>query len=1086
MLKLCSFAQNNFYFDSTNIQLKPLNINTEESEFGPYKIGNTLYYTSSQERKIGVINMEASTLHQMLDLYSGTLSDSITVKKVKALTDKINNPLNQGSCFFDRESSKLYYSTDIKIPGSGVKEKHKLAIYSSLLKNNVFETPKPEMVLADTFSASHPMIYDHKLYFSANLPGGKGKTDIYIAEYKDSTWKIFTNYTSINTEENEYFPFAVSENEIYYSSTQTGGYGGLDIYKCTIDSGNAVIQNLGSPINTKYDDFGIYIDSLEENGYFSTSRNENQDDIFFFTKTWPSFKNCVEQVKEDYCYNLSEESTLNTDSLKGYYYEWLFGDGTKQKGLEVRHCFIGPGNYLINLNVVDSTTKQVFMTQASFDLAVDSIVQLKINSLDTVLVDREFNINTIGTFLPDKKITGYFYEIEGKRIRGRSIEHTFEELGSHVVKLGITYTQKGSTKKQLMCTTKNIVAVNAQVWAGVEKRKIAEEVLKYGSSKFKSDSSALAAINYDDVSMNYTKSGLNGKKVADGIKTYVEDRNKTGNAPVELSGSSTAFSLKYKYMKGDIDTLFDLKEGDGVTFKVHLGKSKNLKDTTAISANGITGINQQLINGEYQYTYGDEKKINAIEKSYKNVLNAGVENPVVIAYKNGQIIEDQSKNIKDATFYEDKSKIKPKAVTASTATTEATASNNAKENSSNTNENSNAADNNLKNNAADNSQGNKTSNDNNAANPTKENNTVLASNNNSENQNSNSNETTNSEKNSKNTPKEKVSKNKHSNKKENNNSNTYHENSSDSNSDVSTATNEINEAMSGDADFIPKTDIQKKIMLYLKKYGDISAKDLEFKVQVGVYRHRKRYHFPKLSGLGEVESESLEDGLTRMTIGGSFKTLKEAFELNKKVFKRGHEDAFVSVYYKGKRIYIENLEKRGVINKKGEALASDNETVINENNLIEKTERKTKKAPKEKAAENDVLAESAPAKEYDTKDFVPTTVVQRKTMAYIEKYGDMAVEGVEYKVQIALFKYRKDWDFPRLNKLGLGVIEKAGIENGITRMTIGGSYKTLREAFEQNKKVIMAGQTDAFVCIFYHGKRIYMENLEKKGVFTTK
>jgi len=41
----------------------------------------------------------------------------------------------------------------------------------------------------------------------------------------------------------------------------------------------------------------------------------------------------------------------------------------------------------------------------------------------------------------------------------------------------------------------------------------------------------------------------------------------------------------------------------------------------------------------------------------------------------------------------------------------------------------------------------------------------------------------------------------------------------------------------------------------------------------------------------------------------------------------------------------------------------------------------------------------------------------------------------------------------------------------------------LREAWDLNKKAVNAGQKDAFVTAFYKGKRIYLEELEKQGIF---
>ena len=325
IVTLNCFTQNNPLYDETKVEIAPVKQNTEESEFGPYVFGNTIYYTSSQERKVGVINLEASTQHQMLDLYSGNLIDSINIGKIKPLPSSINTPLNQGGCFFDKTTSKLYYSTNIPCEGYG--KKLKLAIYSSILQNDIFLTPIAELVLPDTFMAAHPFVHNNKLYFSSNMIGGKGKTDIYYAEKLPESWdnlKKWGNYKNcdfLNTEENEYFPFVINETEIYFSSNREGGLGKLDLYKYTYDGASSIIQNAGAPMNSEFDDFAIYIDSLQEKGYFSTNREENQDDIYFFKQTWPTFNNCKETVPEDYCYNLSEESTLDKAGVGGFYYD---------------------------------------------------------------------------------------------------------------------------------------------------------------------------------------------------------------------------------------------------------------------------------------------------------------------------------------------------------------------------------------------------------------------------------------------------------------------------------------------------------------------------------------------------------------------------------------------------------------------------------------------------------------------------------------------------------------------------------------------------------------------------------------------
>jgi hypothetical protein len=55
--------------------------------------------------------------------------------------------------------------------------------------------------------------------------------------------------------------------------------------------------------------------------------------------------------------------------------------------------------------------------------------------------------------------------------------------------------------------------------------------------------------------------------------------------------------------------------------------------------------------------------------------------------------------------------------------------------------------------------------------------------------------------------------------------------------------------------------------------------------------------------------------------------------------------------------------------------------------------------------------------------------------------------------------------------------------DGITRITIGGKFKTLRKVYEHNKKAVIAGQNDAFVTVMYKGNRITLDDLVTMGIF---
>lgn len=114
----------------------------------------------------------------------------------------------------------------------------------------------------------------------------------------------------------------------------------------------------------------------------------------------------------------------------------------------------------------------------------------------------------------------------------------------------------------------------------------------------------------------------------------------------------------------------------------------------------------------------------------------------------------------------------------------------------------------------------------------------------------------------------------------------------------------------------PNSSLQEKIKYYSELYGDISVEGLVFRVQIAAYKYPKNYAYTHLKHLGDIENLLLDDGITRITIGGNFNTLGKAFEHNVKVIDAGQKDAFVTVLYKGKRIYLEDLEKMGIFVKK--------------------------------------------------------------------------------------------------------------------------------------------------------------------------
>jgi outer membrane protein OmpA-like peptidoglycan-associated protein len=136
---------------------------------------------------------------------------------------------------------------------------------------------------SNEFSCGHPALSpdDNKLYFVSDMPGGFGGTDIYVVEFRKGNWSSPINLgREINTEGNEMFPFIDEKGNMYFSSDGHEGLGGLDIFYVAMKEGIPVndIMNLGSPINSEKDDFGLITNGNRSSGYFSSNRKRGYSD----------------------------------------------------------------------------------------------------------------------------------------------------------------------------------------------------------------------------------------------------------------------------------------------------------------------------------------------------------------------------------------------------------------------------------------------------------------------------------------------------------------------------------------------------------------------------------------------------------------------------------------------------------------------------------------------------------------------------------------------------------------------------------------------------------------------------------------
>jgi hypothetical protein len=90
--------------------------------------------------------------------------------------------------------------------------------------------------------------------------------------------------------------------------------------------------------------------------------------------------------------------------------------------------------------------------------------------------------------------------------------------------------------------------------------------------------------------------------------------------------------------------------------------------------------------------------------------------------------------------------------------------------------------------------------------------------------------------------------------------------------------------------------------------GDICMDGLTFTVQIGAYRHPENYRYRNLRSLlpPPPKESPYPDGITRFTLR-EFSTLKKAEFFRQEVIKKGTKDAWITAWYKGKRMLLQEL-----------------------------------------------------------------------------------------------------------------------------------------------------------------------------------
>ncbi|OIV39963.1 OmpA family protein [Flavobacterium johnsoniae] len=295
------FADNKNYLEqikanSGRFEIADAGINSKQADYGSAFLNNKLVFASARDTGGIARKTFKWTNKPFSNLYAAELQADGTVGKPERFEKKINSKFNESTPVFTKDGKTMYFTRNNFLDGKRGKDDQKitlLKLYKAELVRDKWINVRELPFNSNQYSTAHPMlsIDEKKLYFASDMPGTLGQSDLYsVSINSDGSYGKPQNLgPSINTEGRETFPFISKENELFFASDGRPGLGGLDIFVCGINNDGTftVVQNVGEPINSKLDDFGLIINSENKTGFFSSNREggEGDDDIYRFAKT---------------------------------------------------------------------------------------------------------------------------------------------------------------------------------------------------------------------------------------------------------------------------------------------------------------------------------------------------------------------------------------------------------------------------------------------------------------------------------------------------------------------------------------------------------------------------------------------------------------------------------------------------------------------------------------------------------------------------------------------------------------------------------------------------------------------------------
>lgn len=261
--------------------------NSRRQDYSPMLYGdqfNQLYFTSTRNEAQGDA-ISGITGVKAGDIFVSEKDDKGKWGTPQDIVSGLNTKDDEGTPAFSVDGREMYITqckTDPNYP------RYAQIAVSNRADASWGAAKKLEISRDSLSNFAHPALSPdgNWLYFTSDMPGGKGGLDIWRVRLSGGTTGGVENLGEpINTPGDEEFPTFRPNGDLYFSSNGHGGLGGLDIFIAKVgDDHHYHLEHPGYPLNSQGDDFGMTFEGLHNRGFFSSNRGDARgwDHIYSF------------------------------------------------------------------------------------------------------------------------------------------------------------------------------------------------------------------------------------------------------------------------------------------------------------------------------------------------------------------------------------------------------------------------------------------------------------------------------------------------------------------------------------------------------------------------------------------------------------------------------------------------------------------------------------------------------------------------------------------------------------------------------------------------------------------------------------